>query len=44
MKEKSNKRKLKFKKDSLLSKLLIVAILLFIVLNILRHAAYFKRF
>lgn len=43
MKEKSNKRKLKFKKDSLLSKLLIVAILLFIVLNILRHAAYFKR-
>lgn len=43
MREKSNKRKLKFKKDSLLSKLLLVAVLLFLVLNILRHAAYFKK-
>ena len=35
--------KLKFKKDSVLGKLIIVFILLIIVLNVLRYAAYFKK-
>ena len=35
--------KLRIRKNSLLSKLVIVAILLVIVLNILRYAAYFKK-
>ncbi len=45
MSNKSSKRrmKLKFKKDSLLGKLIIVFILLIIVLNVLRYAAYFKK-
>ena len=45
MSKKSSKRrmKLKFKKDSLLGKLIIVFILLIIVLNVLRYAAYFKK-
>lgn len=43
-KRSSKKRmKLKFKKDSLLGKLIIVVILLIVVLNILRYAAYFKK-
>ena len=37
------KFKLKMKKNSLLRKLIIVAILLVIVLNVLRYAAYFKK-
>ena len=45
MSKKSSKRrmKLKFKKNSLLGKLIIVFILLIIVLNVLRYAAYFKK-
>lgn len=45
MSKKSSKKrmKLKFKKDSLLGKLIIVFILLVVVLNILRYAAYFKK-
>ena len=44
MSRKSKKKmKLRIRKNSLLSKLVIVAILLVIVLNILRYAAYFKK-
>ncbi len=44
MSRKSKKKmKLRIRKNSLLSKLVIVAILLVIVLNILRYAVYFKK-
>ena len=42
MKEKVSKRKIKFKKNSLLSKIILVLICLFVVINILKYAAYFK--
>lgn len=44
MSRKSKKKmKLRIRKNSLLSKLILVAVLLVIVLNILRYAAYFKK-
>ncbi len=42
-KKTNNKRRLKMRKNSLLGKLILVTILLIIVLNILRYAAYFKK-
>jgi len=41
--KKTNKRRLKMRKNSLLGKLILVTILLIIVLNVLRYAAYFKK-
>lgn len=43
MKGKSKKRRIRVKKDSLLRKIVLVFILLLVVLNILRYAAYFKK-
>lgn len=40
---KSGKNKYRMKKNSLLRKIVIVVVLLFVVLNILRYAAYFKK-
>lgn len=43
MKAQKKKIKIKLKKNSLLSKIILVAILLVVILYILRYAAYFKR-
>lgn len=43
MKKKSKKRKIRFKSNSLIGKIILVFILLFVVLNVLRYAAFFKK-
>lgn len=43
MNEKKKKTRLKFKKNSILKKIIIVGVLLLIIINIFRYAAYFKR-
>lgn len=43
MKAKKSKIKIKLKKNSLLSKIILVTVLLVVILYILRYAAYFKR-
>ena len=43
MKEKKKKTRLKFKKNSILKKIIIVSVLLLVIINIFRYAAYFKR-
>ena len=43
MKEKKKKTRLKFKKNSILKKIIVVSVLLLVIINIFRYAAYFKR-